>query len=174
MAQPPTDTPTLTTTQTPTPTPTSTATATSCRGVPPVVEAVTSPTNLLEQTIFFCGRIVGSSSMAAYTEAGSAQDIRFANRSCSFPCFGNASCNQGTVPLAPNQINHVTVCQGNFFCGAGGCVTVDVSGNPLEIVQVQPTPRAIPVVASPGTPAGIALVGLLLAAMGWLLRRSRV
>lgn len=112
--------------------------------------------------------------MAAFTEAGEAHDITFATHLCSFPCFGNATCNQGTVPLAPNQINHVTVCQRNGLCPAGGCVTVDVSGNPLEIVQVLPTPRAIPVVASPGTPAGIALVGLLLAAMGWLLRRSRV
>ena len=41
------------------------------------------------------------------------------------PHPGNVSCNKATVPLAPNQINHVTLCQINLLCGAGGCVTMD-------------------------------------------------
>ena len=170
-----TATPTATQTSTPTGTQTPTWTPTSCRGDLPVVEPVMSPTNLLEQTIYFCGRIVGSSFTSASTEAGYAPDIKFASGCPPCPHPGNVSCNQATIPLAPNQINHVTVCQGNQLCGAGGCVTIDVSGNPLEIAQILPTPTppAIPVVASPGAPAGVTLAGLLVAALIWRLWRPR-
>jgi hypothetical protein len=137
---------TPTPTATPTPTYTPTGTPTSCYGNLPVVAPVTSPTNLLEQVIHFCGRIVGSSSMSVSSEAGSATDITFGS-GCP-PC--PATCNQGTVPLLPNQTNHILVCQLNGSCPAGGCVSVDVNGDPLEIVQVQETPTPTATPARPG------------------------
>lgn len=181
--------PTATTsaTGTPTPTPSSTPspTFTSCRGDLPAVEPVTSPTDLLEQTISFCGRIVESSFMTVSGGVGPTPQITSGGH-CAVPCPnpGNASCNKATVHLAPNQTTFLTVCQGNLTCGAGGCVTVDRLGNALEILQVEPTPSVtptatltptrpaadIPLVPSPGSPSGIAMAALLAAAIAWVLR----
>ena len=138
-----------TATPTQTRTATATATPTSCRGDPPVVEPVTSPTNLLEQTIRFCGRIVGASSMSVYSGSGSAPIAVTFGSGCTLPCPnpGNASCNQATVQLLPNQSTLIYVCQNNASCGGGGCVSADGLGNPLVIVQVQLTP-------TPSTPTG--------------------
>jgi hypothetical protein len=174
---------TVTPTQTPTATPT--VTPTSCRGDLPVVEPVTSPTNELEQVIRFCGRIVGASSMSVLNPPFPAPSVTF-SAGCTLPCVGgNSSCNQATVQLVANQANVITVCQNNAECGGGGCVTVDGLGNPLVIQQIQLTPTptwtpsatpthtggrpAVPVVSSPVSPAGIAMVVLLLVAMVWFL-----
>ncbi len=150
-AQTVTDTPTPTPMNTPTST--ATSTATSCRGDAPVVAPVTSPTDQLQQVILFCGRIVGFSSMEVFSEAGSATDIRFGAGCPPCPNPGNASCNQGTVPLLPNQTNHITVCQdNNSGCGISRCVTVDVNNDPLTIVQVLTTPTETPTSAPTPTP----------------------
>jgi hypothetical protein len=139
----PADTATLTPTRTHTVTPTRTppATPTSCRGEPPIMEPVSSPTNLLEQAVFGCGRVVGASSVSVCSEAGCAEDVGLGG-SCTFPC--TAGCFHATVPLLPNRSNHITACQFPGLCTEPSpplrCVTTDGNGDPLEIVQVLPTP----------------------------------
>jgi hypothetical protein len=136
---PSTDTPTSTPTITPTSTPP--ATPTSCRGEPPIMEPVSSPTDLLEQVVFGCGRLAGASSVSVCTEAGCAEDVGFGG-TCTFPC--TASCFHATVPLLPNRTNHITACQNPGLCTEPAppvlCVTADGHDDPLEIVQVLPTP----------------------------------
>jgi hypothetical protein len=143
----PTTTRTLTTPSvTPTSGPASLRTPTSCRGDLPVVEPVISPSGALQQAIYFCGRIVNSSYMTACSEAGCAQDITMWGGCPPCPNPWNATCNRGTVPLLAGQTNHITVCQRNWTCPAGGCVTVDYDGNPLEIAQI-----GTPTVTATGT-----------------------
>jgi hypothetical protein len=139
-APPSSDTPTATPTATPTNTPT--ATPTSCYGSLPVVKPVPAQTDQQQLVVYFCGRIAGSSSMSACSEAGCAPDVSFGfgDPNCTVSCL--ATCNKGTVPLLPGQTNHITVCQQNGSCGAGGCVTTDLNGAPL-IVEVA-TPSATP------------------------------
>jgi hypothetical protein len=148
---PPTDTPTppstasdtatSTPTRTVTPTNTPPASPTSCRGEPPIMEPVSSPTDRLEQAVFGCGRLAGASSVSVCTEAGCAEDVGFGG-SCTFPC--TASCFHATVPLLPNRTNLITACQAPGLCTEPSppllCVTTDGNGDALEIVQVLPTP----------------------------------
>ncbi len=98
------------------------------------MDPVTSPTELLEQTVFGCGR---ASFLSVCTEAGCAQQVLFGG-DCTFPCAGGGGCFHATVPLLPNHTNHITVCTPCRF--GAPCVTTDGNGDPLEIVQMLPTP----------------------------------
>lgn len=115
-----------------------TFTPTSCRGDLPAVSPLTSPTNLTTQVIRVCGRNVGSSTISVSGSAGPATPHDPNVGGCVGPCPnpGNASCYTFDLPLLENATNTVTVCQNNYSCPAGGCVDVDVNGDPLLIQQV--------------------------------------
>ena len=142
----PTDAPTNTPTPTATITPSSTPTQTSCGVDTPLVDPVTSPTDQLQQTITGQARLTGRRSLGICGEGG-----------CAGCVFGPPACTGSTfsvpVPLAPNQVNHLTVCAGDP-CGPPVCTSLDRTGLPLVIVQVQQvTPAHTPTAATPtGTP----------------------
>jgi len=126
------------TTPTPTPTgtsPATTPTSTACAGEPPRVDPVTSPTDLLQQTITGFGRpltdIGGSHSISVTTPAG---------------VFGAHTSSQAkfaaTVDLVPG-VNDLTVCIYSV-CGFVPCTSYDLNGNPLQIIVNAPTPTDTP------------------------------
>jgi hypothetical protein len=130
-AQTPTRTSTVTPTGTQTPTPvatgtfTQTPTPTSCGVEVPQVDPVTSPTNLLQQTLAGQARLTGARWLSVCSEAGCV--------SCSIgspDCTATGSSFAVSVPLAPLQVNHVRVCDENQnTCGgpAEACTTVEIT-----------------------------------------------
>jgi len=117
---------------TPTPTPT------SCGVSTPVVNAVTSPTDLLQQTITGSARVTGARYLQISSEAGT---FHFNCDTTPRACGASFA-----VPIALRPgLNHLTVCDVDVnTCGGTdfiACTTMDRNGNPLVIdVQVAPTP----------------------------------
>jgi len=113
-----------TATPTPTPTFTATATPTSCGVEVPQLDPVTSPTNLLEQTITGQAALTGARWLSVCGEAGCV--------SCSIGspnCTTTGASFQVSVPLAPLQVNHLRVCDENYnYCGgpAEACTSVEI------------------------------------------------
>lgn len=154
----PSSTPTATASNTPPPTPTptpeQTRTPTSCGVSVPEVDPITSPTNLLEQTITGSGRLTG------------AREIKIENRSTDGQLISSGRCQYADlgcngfgfaipVALAPNRTNHLTVCNVNYLCGGGpACTQMDVNGMALDVVQifVTPTDTASPTISPTPTP----------------------
>lgn len=133
----PTPTPTSVIVDHPTPTATPTPTPTSCVSDPPLVNPVTSPTDLLVQTL------------TGYSPG------LFCPRGGSIEIFGvelltlTKNCDQGTfeamIQLQPDHMHEVTVCLRPGLCGTGGCRTV-------EIVQTSSLPTATPTATATPTP----------------------
>jgi hypothetical protein len=123
----------------PTPTPSQTATPTSCRAVIPVVAPVTSPTDTLEQTIYFCGIGYASSRVNACGPAGCVEQYTTLGEDCPLRCPDpRQACVAGTIPLLENQVNAIQVCQvPGIGCGPlpDLCAEEDVNGAPLTIEQ---------------------------------------
>ena len=140
-------TPTQTRTGTP-PTGTPTPTSTACAGEPPWVNPVTSPTDLLQQTITGFGRpltdVGGSHSISVTTPAGV-----FGAHSSQEPTTFAA-----TVDLLPG-VNDLTVCQYSV-CGFVPCTSDDLNGNPLQIIVNVPTPTDTPTPPPAYTPSASA------------------
>ena len=125
-------------TQTPTPTPTPTSTA--CAGEPPQVNPVTSPTNLLQQTITGFGRpltdVGGSHSIIVTTPAGAFSAHTSSPDDFPFSTFA------ATVNLVLG-VNDLTVCH-TSICGFRPCTSYDLNGNPLRIIVNAPAPTDTP------------------------------
>jgi cysteine-rich repeat protein len=105
-------------------TPTETPTPTSCGVSAPVVDPVTSPTDLMRQTITGEGGPLfdaGGSRIYVVGPAGRFWAIPF-----SKPF-------QATVDLVPG-VNDLTVCQTSADCFTDLCTSLDRNGNPLEII----------------------------------------
>lgn len=133
-------------TATPTPdaadaTPTSApeATPTTCRAVIPLVAPVSSPTDQLEQTIFFCGIMYATSHVEAYGPGGFAREFRGPWFDCALRCPDSRQlCFSAVIPLRPDQVNMIQVCQvPGLGCGPlpDLCAEEDADGNPLAIEQ---------------------------------------
>ena len=116
--------PTPTPTPSPTPTFTATPTPTSCGVEVPQLDPVTSPTNLLQQTITGYARLTGARWLSVCGEAGCV------NCSIGSPnCTANGTSFQIAVPLVPLQVNHVRVCDENDnSCGGPteACTSVEI------------------------------------------------
>src|SRR5512139_2189631 len=134
-----------------TPTPIPSMTPTSCGVVTPNVDPVTSPTDQLQQTITGLPVLTGARYITVCAEAGCV------DCSLNTPNCTGADGFAVVLPLAPNQENHVTVCNGNLnYCGGPGvlCTTKDRNGAPLIILQVPtPTPTDTPTPTSSPTPS---------------------
>ena len=129
----PTDTPTALPSTTLTPTFTPTATPTSCGVWVPIVDPVTSPTNLLQQTVSGTAQVTGARYICV---DGGAHTVCC---ECGGGCCGTSF--SLSVDLVPNTVNHLTVCHGNLnWCGgpAVACTSLDLNGNPLDIEQSLP------------------------------------
>ena len=130
---------TATTPSTPTVTPTATQTSTACAGEPARLNPVTSPTDLLQQTITGSGRPLedagGSTSIYVITPAG----VFFAFSSFLSPSSTYAV----IVDLVPG-VNDLTVCQTSVVCLVVPCTSYDLNGNPLQIIVIPPTPSPTP------------------------------
>jgi len=122
-----------------TPTPTAMETPTSCRAVIPVVAPVTSPTDQLEQTIYLCGIGYASSRVNACAPAGCIEQYTTLFEDCPLHCTDSRqACVSGKIPLLPNQVNAIQVCQvPGIGCGPlpDLCAEEDVNGVPLLIEQ---------------------------------------
>jgi hypothetical protein len=116
-----------------TPTRTASPTPSSCAGASPIVEPVVSPTDQLQTTVSACGRNAGSSRVTVLSPAGFGV--------CQGICSGS-SCQEYAVPLLPNQINHLSVCQENGSCPVTRCTSTDRNGAPLDVEQVSPSPTS--------------------------------
>ena len=121
----------------PSPTASPRPTATSCRAaVIPVVAPVTSPTDQLEQTIYLCG---AAGPVVVHGAAGSIEYDDPPVAKCPLQCPDpRQTCVSGRIPLHPNQLNVLQVCQNpGTHCGPlpDLCAEEDVNGAPLVIEQ---------------------------------------
>lgn len=125
-----------------TPTPTAIPTPTSCRAVIPVVAPVTSPTDQLEQTIYLCGIGYSASRVNACGPAGCIEVYTTLYEDCPLQCRDSRqACVSGKIPLLPNQVNEIQVCQvPGIGCGPlpDLCAEEDVNGVSLNIEQRSP------------------------------------
>ena len=148
----PTNTASQRPTHTPTTTPTATPTSTACAGEPARVNPVTSPTDLLQQTITGSGRLLidsgGSHTIYVTTPAG---DFLAHTSSHDFPFSTFAA----TVDLVPG-VNDLTVCQISAVCVARPCTSFDLNGNPLQIIVNTPAPTDTPTPTPANTPSASA------------------
>jgi hypothetical protein len=121
-------------TRTPSPMPT----PTSCRAVIPVVAPVQSPTDQLEQLVTLCGIGYGTSRVNACGPAGCVEHFEPVAH-CPLRCpDSRQACVTGALPLLPNQLNALQVCQvPGVGCGPPPdlCAEEDVNGTPLAIEQ---------------------------------------
>jgi hypothetical protein len=122
-------------------TPTVTVTPTSCGADPALVDALTSPTSLLQQTITGDARLTGARDIRVTSDAGL----------CT-PGTVTATHFEVVCDLLPGQTNHVEVCIINQSCGDNACTTTDRNGDPLEIVQLSAT--STPSVTATATQTG--------------------
>src|ERR1700687_4124972 len=122
--------PTNTITQTATLTPTRNPTAT-CAAAAPAVDPVTSPTDKLTQLITGTAAILRAGTVLSI--GGETITLPQANPSQSFAL---------PVPLLPNQTQQFNACLRDPTCPLPVCTDVDRNGQPLQIVEVLPTPRA--------------------------------
>ena len=129
-----------------TPTPTAPPTSTACAGEPASVNPVTSPTDLLQQTITGFGRPL--------TDSGGSHTIYVTSPAGVFAAFTSLqyfpfSTFAATVDLVPG-VNTLVVCQTSHVCGVVPCTSYDLNGNPLQIIVNAPTatdtPTPIPTV----------------------------
>jgi len=137
----PTERPTNTPTPTNTATPTVTVTPTSCGADPALVDPLTSPTGLLQQTITGEARLTGARVVRVTSDAGL----------CT-PGNVTATSFEAVCDLLPGQTNHIEVCVVNQLCGGDACTTEDRNGQPLEVVQLSPTETATPTESPTLTP----------------------
>lgn len=132
----PPETPTMGTPppETPSPVPT----ATSCRAVKPVVAPVAPVTDELEATIILCGIGYASSRVDACGPGGCIEAYDSVDE-CPLQCpDSRQACVSGKVPLVPNALNTIQVCQvPGIGCGPlpDLCAEEDVHGTPLVIEQ---------------------------------------
>jgi hypothetical protein len=138
----------ITPTHTLTPEPTATVTPTSCGADPPIVQPVTSPTDLDSQVISATGHVTGARYLAFSSPAGCANPT---------PSGVGGFHYEGVCQLVPGQLNEISACIINPLCGPSACTRVDSNGAPLDILQTGPTwtPTATPT-ASPPTVAATA------------------
>ena len=139
-------------TATPSPIPT----PTSCRAVIPLVAPVTSPTDALEQTTTLCGIGYASSCVDACGPAGCVEEFTTLFENCPLQCpDSRQACVSGTIPLLPNQLNPIQVCQvPGVGCGPlpDLCAEEDVNGAPLTIEQRGGTDAQCPCLQNGGQP----------------------
>jgi len=95
------------------------------------VAPVTSPTDQLQQTIYLCGIGLGAARVNACGPAGCVEEFTTLFGDCPLRCDPRQACVSGVLPLLPNQINAIRVCQvPGIGCGPlpDLCVEEDVSG----------------------------------------------
>ena len=111
----------------PPPPPTPPTTPTSCRAVVPVVAAVTSPTNALEQTIYLCGIYYASSLVNVAGPSGESVEL-YESEDCRLTCPDSRQrCRAADVTLLPGVVNTIEVCQvPGIGCGPLPDLCVDV------------------------------------------------